>query len=70
MLAKTMASSCSCPKNVDKDEFKDDGLICLDVSRQDGFQTGEEEAAVTKKSVDQHHHRRVSCTALGEWKVS
>lgn len=46
ILAKNTASFCCCPKNLNKDEFKDDGLICLDIAKQDG----EDEAAVTEKS--------------------
>lgn len=68
-MAENTASFCSCAENLKKDEFKDDGWICLDISRQDGFQAGEEEAAVTEKSV---HHTIIECpcTALGERNVS
>lgn len=50
-MAQTMASLCSRLEKQSKDEFRDDGLICQDLSRQDGFQAGEEGAAVTEKSI-------------------
>lgn len=59
-----MASFCSCAENLNKDEFKDGGWICLDISRQDGFQAGEEEAAVTEKSV---HHTIIEESPVPPW---